>query len=764
MRKLFLFASAFSAAVFAANQLSSGWLPWFALAFGGLFALCAALWRTAKKPIGVFGAPNRLRAALLFCGAVFGFLWMWGYTLLFYAPAEQLIGKTETVSATVLNYSETTTYGFKALVRVSWGDARIQTLFYGDSTEQTLEPGDELTLTAAFVSAKQSHGESVTWYTAKGIFLIAYQSGTLSVQKPEHLPLWTLPAVTMERLEDSISLLFSGTCGALVQAVVTGNLDGLTDADTTALSRTGLIHTVSVSGMHVSFLVGVLTLLLGRRRRRTALLCIPLILFFMAAAGNTPSIMRAAFMQILLLIAPLLRREYDPPTGLAFVLMLVLLQNPFAANHVSLQLSFASVAGILLFSQRIYDALEEKLISKAQTLPRRLANGGLRVLISSLSASLGAMVFTTPIVAFYFQSVSLVAPLSNLLTLWALSLLFLGGLLAAVLGLLWLPLGIAAALPVSLAGAYLEVIIPLLSRFSFASVSMESFYDRAWLVFLYAILLLWLILGRARPLIPLCMAAVTLCLCLALTRISMTNPSLTVSVLDVGQGESIALLSGGNTALVDCGGNGLTDAGDVAANYIQNLGTSTLNVLILTHFHTDHANGVEELFQRLTVENVILPQTEEDSDLKEDILALCGEEGTTITYLSENMTLPFGDSTLTLYAPLGTGETNEEGLSILCTSGDYDVLMTGDMGSDVEARLIKYDHLPDIELLVAGHHGSRYSTSDALLDAVKPEVAVISVGYNSYGHPSEETLARLESRGIAIYRTDLMGTVTIQAG
>lgn len=689
-------------------------------------------------------------------------LWTWGYSLLFYAPAEQLIGKTETVTATVLDYSKTTEYGFKALVRVHTETADIKTLLYGDSGEVSLAPGDELTVTASFHTAEESHGEEVSWYKAKGIFLIAYQSGELSVTPPKQLPLWALPAVAMQKLETSINELFSGGNGALIQAVVTGNLENMTDAYSTSLSRTGLTHTVSVSGMHISFLVGVLTLLLGRHRKRTVLICIPMLLFLMVAAGDTPSVMRSVFMQILLLIAPLIGREYDSPTGLSFVLMLLLLQNPFCASHVGLQLSFASVAGILLFSDRIYETMTNKFIKPAKKLPRRLVNGALRVLFSSLAASLGAIVFTTPLVAVYFKTVSLVAPLANLLTLWAISLLFLGGMIAAVLALLWMPLGIIAAVPVSLIATYLNGLIPLLGRFSFAAISMSSIYDRAWLVFVYAVLLLWLFGGRKRPMLPLCAGVVTLCLCLLLTKLSFTTAELTISVLDVGQGQSVALLSDGNTALVDCGGNGPDNAGDVAANYIQNLGTSTLNALILTHFHSDHANGVAVLFDRLKVENIFLPQVEEKSDLQTEILALCKEEGTKVWYITENSTVEFGKATLRLYAPLGTGEGNEEGLSVLCSAGDYDALITGDMGSDVEARLVKYCHLPDIELLVAGHHGSRYATSDTLLDAVKPELAVISVGYNTYGHPSDETLKRLSERGIEIERTDQMGTVTVE--
>lgn len=125
--------------------------------------------------------------------------------------------------------------------------------------------------------------------------------------------------------------------------------------------------------------------------------------------------------------------------------------------------------------------------------------------------------------------------------------------------------------------------------------------------------------------------------------------------------------------------------------------------------------------------------------------------------------MELGDASLTLYAPLGTGGGNEEGLSVLATLGDFDALITGDMNAAVERRLIKYGNLPDIELLVAGHHGSASSTSKELLEAVMPEYAAISVGYNTYGHPAPDTLDRLEQVGCTVWRTDLQGTITIRA-
>lgn len=231
MRKLALFGAAFSLAVFAANQMPYWVLPWLGLFCFLLFAGCLFLRHLAGRRGSAAEAKGLhcLQGALLASGVAVGLLWMWGYSMIFYAPAERLIGTTETVSATVLNYAESTDYGFKALVRIDAGGTGIKTLLYGDSLKTSLEPGDELTLTAGFLSAKESHGDAVSWYTAKGIFLIAHQTGELAVQKPEQMPFWTLPAVTMQKMQNSISKLFSGECGALVLAVVTGNLDGLTD-------------------------------------------------------------------------------------------------------------------------------------------------------------------------------------------------------------------------------------------------------------------------------------------------------------------------------------------------------------------------------------------------------------------------------------------------------------------------------------------------------------------------------------------------------
>ena len=351
--------------------------------------------------------------------------------------------------------------------------------------------------------------------------------------------------------------------------------------------------------------------------------------------------------------------------------------------------------------------------------------------------------------------------MSHLLTLWAVSLSFAGGLLSAVLGLFSVPLGTIPAWLAAWPARWIMFAAKEIARLPFASLSLLSGYTVLWFVIAYIILLLWLVGYRQiRPSIPLSALISTLCVCLIVSTWTVRTGVLTATVLDVGQGSSTLFYSKGRSILVDCGGSGGDDPGDIAADYLQSLGSSHLDALILTHYHTDHACGVPELLSRIQVSQLILPDVTPEDDLRREILRTAEELGCEVIFLSEDLSLGFGSAALTLFAPLGDGGANEEGLSVLCSAGDFDVLVTGDMNDIVEKRLVKQKSLPDIELLVVGHHGSKNSTSAELLLATTPEMAVISSGYNSYGHPAPETIERLGAAGCDIYLTDRMGTVT----
>lgn len=569
------------------------------------------------------------------------------------------------------------------------------------------------------------------------------------------------------KLRESILAAFPEESGAVVLSIVTGNRERLTDSYSAALRRTGLSHTVAVSGMHLSFLAGFFSLLLGRHRRRTSLILVPVLILFMLISGCTPSIVRATVMLLMLLSAPLFDRERDDFTSLAAALLVLLLQNPLAAAHVGLQLSFGAVAGIFLVGDGLQAWFDKRFPRKhaKRWTPEWLKSVAANFVISTIIATLGAMVVTVPLIAIHFSALSLISPLSNLLTLWAVGAVFCGGMMVGLVGLLCPPLAHLLSFAVSHLAVYLDRSVSRLARVPFAAVTMDSFYYRAWVVLLCAVLFGALLTkGKRRLVLPAALCVFGLCAAIVLTHLSFRAGSMSVTALDVGQGQSVLLRLGDRLVLVDCGGDSYDSAGDVAADYIQDAGFCKVDLLVISHCHSDHANGVPQLLERLEVSVIALPDVEADFELRREITALAEEKKIELWLIREDvMAFEYGNCYLTLYAPLGAGETNEEGLTVLAGSGDFDALITGDMGSDVEQMLLSHAGLPDIELLVAGHHGSKSATSRELLEQTRPELAIISVGrHNRYGHPAQETLERLDAHGAEIYRTDLQGAVTVR--
>lgn len=131
-------------------------------------------------------------------------------------------------------------------------------------------------------------------------------------------------------------------------------------------------------------------------------------------------------------------------------------------------------------------------------------------------------------------------------------------------------------------------------------------------------------------------------------------------------------------------------------------------------------------------------------------------------YITEDTVLDVGNIGVTLYAPLKAGTENERCLSMTVSVGKYDMLVTGDMNRTAEVALLENHDLSGTELLIAGHHGSKYSSSEELLSETGANAAFVSVGYNTYGHPSTAALSRLHDAGMTIYRTDLNGTITVR--
>lgn len=754
MRKLVWAALPFSAAIFLAVYL----LPERSLLPAGCLCVFLGLFTL------FFRGNTRKKAALAAVGLCLGFLWTGCYTALVRTPAHALAqGRADLYTVSALDYPARTRVGASLPVRLNGPDGRsYKVLLYLGGTEEPLCPGDVIQLPLRLSPSNIIRGERVDYNDARGIPLIGYPEGEIRVlSHPDRPPLRFLPQRAAHALKGSIAEIFPRDAAPFFLALTTGDKGELPDGLYAAFRRGGVAHVVAVSGLHVGFLIGVLSALFGRRSRLTFALGTALILFFVLLTGASPSALRAALMLFCVLLAPLAGREEDRLTTFTAILALLLFLNPYAAAGVSLQLSFAAVAGIDTLTPVLYGRWVKALPKGRDKLSRAMLAGA-RWAMGTLAVTLGALLFTAPLTALHFRTLSLAGPVTNLLVMWLIPLLFVGALLLGAVGIFLPALVLPFARLLALPARWVMGVVEAIARLPLASLSLDIPLFLAWAAAAYGIVLLWFLFReKVRPALPLSALALTFCLALLAHILPVYTGALTVAALDVGQGASTLLFSGGSAVLVDCGGSGAEDAGDVAADYLQSLGRSRLDLLVLTHCHADHAGGVPQLLSRLEVDRILMPDVEPDAPLRREITELAEERDIAVTLLSEDTTLDFGGAGLTLFAPLGDGGANEEGLSLLCTRGDFDALITGDMNAVVEEILVKEKALPDIELLLVGHHGSRKSTSEALLLATRPEQAVISCGYNTYGHPNGETLARLGAAGCDIYRTDRMGTVTV---
>lgn len=752
MRVLATIGFSFSAGVFLAALLP--WNGWQLYAAGGVLLLALA-WLFAARKQKYFR-----RGLLILLPLAVSLAYFAGYDHLVRQPIEDRCGAASDFAATVCDWPQATERGARVTVELE-GYHRARAVLYGEAELLAARPGDTVTGTAQWQSAAHFDSDDVTHFNARGVYALLYGREDVRLSAGDGDALRWLPQRAGKDFREKVAAIWDDArVSGFLTAELTGDKSAMDDGDYLAMQETGLAHLFAVSGLHCAFLVTLLALLISRRQRLLCAVTIPLLLFYMVMVGMSPSVVRACIMQIFLLIAPLFRRGSDPLTSLAAALLVILLCNPFAAASVSLQLSFSATLGMVLLSPRLYKLLTGWYKGKCRPLRTALC-----FVAANLSATLSAVVFTAPLTAWYFRIFVLVAPLSSLLAVPAAGWSFMAAFVTVLLGFVWLPL---ASLLGWISWALVRYILWIAN-------GMMSWRDHAvyftnpyliyWLLFLYAAFIGCAATpdGKRKYLLASALSVLTLTAAIWVNRQDYQYGVLTALTLDVGQGESVILTSDGETALVDCGSsNSYKDPGGLAADTLHSMGVRELSAVVVTHYHADHTNGLYEVLRRIPVQTIYLPDIEDEYGVRERLVSLAEEKGAQVTYVTKETADTLGDTVLTIYPPVQSGgDLNELGLTALASAGDFDLLITGDMSGSTEKKLVETYALPDIEVLVVSHHGSRYSSNIRFLKSVTPEAAVISVGDNNYGHPSEETLQRLLAVGADIWRTDQQGTIRI---
>jgi len=484
--------------------------------------------------------------------------------------------------------------------------------------------------------------------------------------------------------------------------------------------RAGIVHLLTVSGMHLAILLALLQKLAAglRLRRWPAFWLISFInVLFVFSVGAGASVLRAGLMAQLVLFANAVERKTDSYNTLALSALILALFNPLVAFDIGFQFSCAAVLALVF----LVPILEDRL----KFLPKFFR--GL------LAVSLAPLLLTMPLSIYYFQGVSLGALFLNILVLPWVSLIVTLGFVASLLGVVFLPAA-------TLINAVNYVLLNLLDWL--AGIFAHSYID------LPQIPLALLFLSMAWPLVfalrPKELGKYTLILgVFILCWLVYPGPNaLRIIFLDIGQGESIVLTRRKKALVIDCGADSARTAGDTLRMTLLKLGVSSPDVL-LTHAHADHYNGLPSLPK---INALVLPE-----NTPERLAEVLRSKANFVTDELDWVRLYQSERNY-------SNENNNSRLALL-EQGNFRALFTGD--AETAAEKLFLNVLPEIDLLKAGHHGSRTSSTKEFLAVLKPDNTVISVGAgNRYRHPNADALNRIAVWS-NIWRTDEHGAVMV---
>ena len=547
----------------------------------------------------------------------------------------------------------------------------------------------------------------------------------------------------------------------VLQGMVLGDDEGVDQGSIDDFRRSGLLHIMAVSGENVILLCSMWAFafsLLGIPRLVRSTLLVPVVATYVLLTGASPSIVRAGVSGIVGLLAVLASRPTD-----GWLLWLVpaawlLTRNPCNLFDVSFQLSFGAVAGLLL--------LARPLTRLFGFLPRTLAQ--------QVGITTAASLSTAPISMLTFGSASLVSVPANVAGGFVLGPIMFVGMLSLVLGFVgsWLsaPLNVVAGLFIG----FLMEVSRLFARLPFAVYEWRGVSLRLLLLVAFCgelAVVAWLarraggglaafVRDRRRRAALVAATAGLAAAVLLLAPMPAAPPRQpTLTFLDVGEGAATLFQApGGPTVLVDAGPAPL--ARTLRAHAVQRI-----DLLVLSHGHADHTAGLSDVVGSIPITTALLPRPPTPSAALEAIAARLTAAGAEVRWCEAPAELAgAGWSLRVLPTSPPAGESgnqseNDTALVVLADLGGRRALVSGDAEGDVLEAL----DLPACVVVELPHHGSRGGLDEAQLDALAPALAVISVGTNTYGHPTPEMLALLAAGGVACARTDQRGEIALTA-
>ena len=533
-------------------------------------------------------------------------------------------------------------------------------------------------------------------------------------------------------------------------------------------------HILAVSGMHIGYLILFFSFIFNifLEKKYSNILIIFFLTVYLNIVGFSPSVVRATIMMILLLCAKLFHRRNDIWTSLSFSLLIILVYNPFSIMNVGLLFSYSATIGIILFlrishtEKKIINTIGITISASIFLLPITAVFFNkipiLILFISCISGFFAGIIFILTLILVFFGKITLIIKMVGFFTKSLLLLTNIGSNM---------PLNKIFVVMPNVFEVILYYSVLFISIFIFSIYKHRRKYNKVFNKRIKNLinLLKYRYIQKKKQ-----VKSIVVIVLIFFVTVNLIPKNLKIHFIDVGQGDSCLIITPHNKKiLIDGGGSENYDVGNnTLVPYLLARRIKKIDFIIISHFDTDHVGGLLTVMENLKVENVVISRQGEISENYNKFEQIIKEKHIKVIAVGQVDTL---DIEKNLYFdilwPNNDNLISDNVLnnnSIVCKMyyKDFSFFFTGDIEEIAEEQILQeYRNNLQIlksDILKVAHHGSKTSSTEEFIDAVKPKIALIGVGEkNTFGHPNDEVIKRLEKLAVKIYRTDQMGEIKI---
>lgn len=558
-----------------------------------------------------------------------------------------------------------------------------------------------------------------------------------------------------EKMIDNANRNMPKRTANLLLGILIGERDNIQEDIIESFRTANLSHILAVSGAHTSYIILGITYLISKSKtpkRIGYIITIINLLIFIIITGASYSVVRACIMAIVVIGAKICYRKENFFTSICISLIIILIQNPFAINDIGLKLSFMGTAGIVIFNKSITNFFIKLKIKQK--------------IAEALSVTFSAQLMIMPITILNFNTISLTFFISNILASPLLGIIIIFGFISIFISSILNPISKILFLILHIFLELLILVSKVTEKIPGSSILVKT--PNILFAIVYYILILffnYFFVIKQNPtrrfhkkIIKIItikniknafkVIAVVFLIMLLLTRIvRIINPTLKIYFIDVGQGDSTLIVTPKNKKILIDGGEGKTN---VLFQYLLDRRINKIDYIIISHFDSDHCNGLIEIIEKMRVENIVMSKQSKESEEYKKILEIIKQKNIKVSSVKAEDKIIIEKNLYTkILNPAEKFEfqdLNNNAIVAKLVYKNFSMLFTGDIEKAEENLAKKYKNELKSTILKVAHHGSKTSTSEEFLKYVEPQIALIGVGENNkFGHPNQITIEKLKN-------------------